>query len=60
MKFNYIEEYFLEEEYFVRSKELKNLSTLLFDRSTARFEVCFYFAMIRRKKVNSNFRSFSN
>lgn len=50
MKFNYIEEYFLEEEYFVRSKELKNLSTLLFDRSTARFEVCFYFAMIRRKK----------
>lgn len=27
MKFNYIEEYFLEEE-FVRSKELKNLSTL--------------------------------
>lgn len=49
MKFNYIEEYFLEEE-FVRSEELKNLSTLLFDRSTARFEVCFYFAMIRRKK----------
>lgn len=52
MKFNYIEEYFLEEE-FVRSKELKNLSTLLFDRSTARFEVYFYFAMIRRKKATS-------